>query len=107
MYSLTYRICSEIQGQRNLCSEEAWEMSQLFIADSWKNMAVVAFLPVPFAWLWAYIFIGAGRWVNSGLNVSISWARQTAGDAQARSSKHTGEAIGLQASHSTSGHSRE
>ena len=50
----------------SVCHKEGIDLYQLFLENSWGNVASVALVPIPITWLLAYMIIGIWRWVRRG-----------------------------------------
>ena len=48
------------------CSEETLETYAIYQQHKWGNSALAALVPLPFAWLLAYIVIVVVRWIKRG-----------------------------------------
>jgi hypothetical protein len=54
------------------CSAEFDKMFHTFAEHSWGNVAIMAFAPVPLAWLLVYLFVWLYRWVRRGFAKEVS-----------------------------------
>lgn len=59
-------LCLEISDPKVDCSKEFLEALHAYDSSYWPNAAVAAVLPIPFAWLLAYVVLWTSRWVLAG-----------------------------------------
>ena len=71
--NLSYEVCMDnLKGQRHAdfseCRDEAWKAYKVYIEHSWGNVAIVAFGPLPFFWLIAWVIRATYRWIRRGFD---------------------------------------
>jgi hypothetical protein len=71
MGGFAVRTCMETQKLKSSydfsrCSDEFDKTFRVFAEPSWGNVAIVAFAPVPIAWLLVYIAVWLTRWIRRG-----------------------------------------
>jgi hypothetical protein len=74
---LSFNICTErehIRQQRDPnysgnCVEDAVTDYQIWLEGSWGNVAFAAFVPIPVAWMLAYLVLAIARWVSAGFGI--------------------------------------
>jgi hypothetical protein len=69
--SVKYAYKSCLDGYKDLarCEQEREKYTAVFMKESWGNVALLAFGPIPFAWIVAYVLSGLGLaqrlfWLN-------------------------------------------
>ena len=72
---LTYKGCTAVLSEKHIsdfsqCGLEFDKTFRIMLEGSWGNVAVVALLPIPFAWLLAYLAIWVLRWIRGGFKGS-------------------------------------
>ena len=63
--NITYMACIHDRSSDE-CVKEAWDAYQWHMQGIWRLEVFVALVPIPIAWLLAYMFIGVWRWVRRG-----------------------------------------
>lgn len=71
MGGFAMRACMEEQKLKgsfdfSRCSDEFDKMFRVFAEHSWGNVAIVAFVPIPIAWLFVYLLVWLTRWIRRG-----------------------------------------
>ncbi len=74
---LSYRKCVErfangVAPDRKACFLEAEKVSDLFLANSWQNIAIFIFGALIAAWVLAYITAKVLRWVLAGSSTATT-----------------------------------
>lgn len=58
--------CHETNDPNVDCAAEFDDAFHSNDSNTWPLAAMVAFLPIPFAWLFAYVAIWTTRWIRAG-----------------------------------------
>lgn len=74
-YELTFRICNDVAAQHHQddvsdCDKEAAKTYAVYLEHRLGDVLLVSFVPIPFAWLLAYMLVGLYHWVKRGFNTS-------------------------------------
>jgi len=77
-----YRVCTDSKALNHdadltSCEQERKEKLAIFLEGSWGNAASIALIPIPVAWLAAFILINFGRAVIIGFRAIIPWSTMT------------------------------
>src|SRR5262249_7869078 len=79
--SFSYNVCvqnKEIKHDTNLseCQQERAKTFSLFMEVAAGNAAFLALAPIPFAWIFAYVFIGLVRGWDVGYPIVLPWNKR-------------------------------
>jgi hypothetical protein len=77
MSSSMYSACADVAGTRHDydfsgCKSKAEKTYEDYLTRAWADALLVSFVPIPFAWLVAYMIVGVWRWVKRGFKTPSS-----------------------------------
>jgi hypothetical protein len=72
---LAYRTCTESKAQKgdfdfSGCTSASTKNWNLFLEYSWGKVVIIAIVPIPFGWAFAYFAIRVWRWIRAGFKHS-------------------------------------